>query len=436
MNCELSEEQEMLKTMARDFLEKECPESFVREMEEDDDGLSLEMWHKVADLGWLGLVYPEEYGGTEGNILDLAVLHEEMGRAMLPSPYLSTVVLCGLTILNAGSEEQKADLLPKIVSGDLILSLALTEPEFSWDSRAWEPEGITARATPDGDDYIIDGSKLFVHDAHIADYLLCVARTKDEGKPEEGITLFLVDATSPGINITLLRTFTGDKQSEVIFDKVRIPKKNMVEELNGGWSPLSRVLQVGAVMLCAEMVGAGQRMVELTVDYAKTRIAFDLPIGVNQYVQEHCVSALGDVEGSRWVTFQAAWKLSEGLPCDFEVALAKAWTSEANERYCCRCHQVFSGVGTLLDDGVLPLYTRRGKSKQLYLGDASYHLKKVADEVVKWPPLEKPKGKPLGIFDVNLLEEEQVPAWEPWRERYEKIEQRKAERRAKKSQSK
>jgi len=200
MDFSLSEEQEMLKTMARDFLEKECPESFVRDMDEDEDGYSPEVWRKIADLGWLGLIYPEKYGGTEGSILDLAVLYEEMGRAIFPSPHLSTVVLCGQTILAVGSEEQKTELIPKIVNGDLILSLALTEPESSWDGTAWDAEGVTVRATPDGDDYIIDGIKLFVHDAHVADYLLCVTRTRDGAAPEDGITLFLVDAGIPGIS--------------------------------------------------------------------------------------------------------------------------------------------------------------------------------------------------------------------------------------------
>ena len=329
MDFSMSEEQEMLRKMARDFLEKECPESFVREMEEDD-GYSPELWRKIADLGWLGLVYPEKYGGTGSSFLDLAVLYEEMGRAMFPSPYLSTVVLCGQTILAAGSEKQKAELLPKIASGDLILALALTEPESSWNDKAWDAEGVTIPATPDGDDYIINGTKLFVHDVHIADYLLCVTRTRDGAVPEDGITLFLVDAKSPGISCTLLRTTAGDKQSEVVFDKVRVPKKNMVGELNGGWAPLAKVLQQGAVLLCAEMVGAGQRILELTVDHAKTRIQFEQPIGINQYVQEHCVYLVSDVDGSRWVTYQAAWRLSQGLPCDMEVAIAKAWTSDAH----------------------------------------------------------------------------------------------------------
>ena len=310
MDFTLSEEQEMLKTMARDFLEKECLESVVREAEADDSGYSPELWRKIADLGWLGLIYPEKYGGSGGTVLDLSVLYEEIGRAMFPGPHLSTVVLCGLTILNAGSEEQKADLLPKIVKGDAILALALTEPESSWEGKAWDPEGVTLPATADGDDYIIDGTKLFVHDAHIADYLLCVTRTKKGGNPEDGVTLFLVNAKDPGISYTLLKTTAGDKQSEVVFDKVRVPRKNIVGELNGGWAPLAKSMQVGTVMLCAEMLGAGQSLLEIAVDYAKTRIQFDMPIGINQYIQEHCIYLLRDVEGSRWTTYLAAWKLS------------------------------------------------------------------------------------------------------------------------------
>ncbi len=409
MDFSLNEEQVMLKTMARDFLEKECPESFIREVEKGDQGYSPELWRKIADLGWLGLIYPEKYGGTGGSILDLAVLYEEMGRTMFPSPHLSTVALCGLAILAAGSEEQKADLLPKIASGDLILALALTEPESSWDGKAWDADGVTVRATPDGDNYIINGTKLFVHDAHIADYLLCVTRTSDGAIPEDGITLFLVDAKNPGISYTLLKTTAGDKQSEVVFDKVRVPKKNIVGELNGGWSSLTKVLQQGAVLLCAEMVGAGQRVLELAVDHAKTRIQFEQPIGINQYVQEHCVYLLSDVDGSRWTTYQAAWKLSGNLPCDMEVAIAKAWTSDALETACWRAHQVIAGVGYTVDAGVLPLYSRRAKGQQLYLGDTAHHLKKIAQQVDKWSPPEMPKGKALGLWE--KAEEMRIPEW-------------------------
>jgi alkylation response protein AidB-like acyl-CoA dehydrogenase len=412
MDFLLNEEQEMLRKAARDFLERECPESLIREIEAGDKGYPPDLWRKIAELGWLGIPFPEEYGGTGGNILQLGVLFEEMGKAMFPSPYLSTVVLCGSTILAAGNEEQKAEFLPKIVKGDLILALALTEPGASWDGKAWDAEGVTVGATADGDDYIIDGTKLFVHDAHIADYLLCVTRTKDGVVPEQGITLFLVDAKSPGISYTLLKTTAGDNQSEVIFNKLRVPKKNIVGGLNRGWAPLGKVLQQGAVTVCAEMVGAGQRILELTVDYAKTRIQFDLPIGINQYIQDNCCQILADVDGSRWVTYQAAWKLSEHLPCDMEVAIAKAWTSDAHERVCWNAHQVFAGVGYTIEDGVLPLYSRRAKSLQLYLGDSTYHRNKVAQQLDGWTH-QLPKGKPLGICETP--EEEQIAAWEPWR---------------------
>jgi alkylation response protein AidB-like acyl-CoA dehydrogenase len=410
----------MIRRLARDYLENECPESFVREMEEDDLGYSPRTWSSIADLGWLGMVYPEKYGGVGGSILDMTVLYEEMGRAMFPSPHLSTVVLCGLTILNAGSEEQKADLLPRIANGDLILALALTEPEAIWDRTAWEPDGVTCGAMPDQDDYIITGVKLFVHDAHIADYLLCVTRTADSARPEDGITLFLVDAKSAGISHATLKTTAGDKQSEVMLDKVRVSRKDMIGGLNQGWLPLARSLQVGAVMLCAEMVGVGWRLLELTVDYAKTRIQFDVPIGINQYVQGYCTDLLSEVDGSKNVTYRAAWRLSENLPCDYEVAVAKAWTSDSHERACVCAHQVLAGVGTSMDDGALPLYSRRGKSQQLYLGDTAHHLRRVAQHLDEWPAPEKPRGKPLGIW--KIPEDEKVPSWQPWRERWEKTQ--------------
>jgi len=417
MDFSFSEEQEMLRTMARDFLDKECTESFVREMEEDEKGYSPELWRQIADLGWLGLIYPDKYGGTEGNFMDLAVLYEEIGRAMLPGPHLSTVVLCGHTILAVGTEEQKADLLPRVVKGDLILSLALTEPESSWDGKAWEPEGVTVTATPDGDDYIIDGTKLFVHDAHIADYILCVTRTRLGATPEDGVTLFLVYAKDPAISYTLLKTTALDKQSEVIFNKVRVPKKNIVGELHGGWAPLARSMQIGAVMLCAQMVGAGQKVLELTIDYAKTRIQYDMPIGINQHVQAHCVYLVADVDTSRWVTYLAAWKLGENMDCDLDVAIAKAWTSEAYEQACWYSHQVFAGVGSTEALGVIPFYTRMGNLCQYYLGSPNEHMEVIARELEKLPAPETPKGKPLGLWEPGR---EQLPTWDIWREYYQK----------------
>jgi len=412
MDFNFTEEQEMLRTSARDFLETECTEKIVREVEDSDLGYSPDLWKKIADLGWLGLVYPEQYGGAGMNVIDLAVLYEEFGRAMFPGPYMSTVVLGGMTVLEAGTAEQKSEILPKIARGEQIVALALTEPESSWDMRAWDPDGVTVKATADGGDYVVDGVKLFVHDAVCADTFLVVTRTKKGANPADGITLLLVDAKSPGVSVTPLRTIAGDQQSEVVFNKVKVPKKNVVGKVDGGWEPLAKSMQVGTVMLCAQMLGAGQRLLEVSVDYAKTRIQFDMPIGINQYIQEHCVFLLREVNGARWSTYLAAWKLAEGEPADFEVSIAKAWGSDAHERACWRAHQVHGGVGYTVDDGVVPLYSRRGKTLQLYLGDTAYHKENIAREMEKWPAPQVPKGKPLGLWED--APEFWVPEW--WQE--------------------
>jgi len=409
MDFTYTEEQEMLRKMARDLLEKECTERFIRDMEKEAKGYSPALWKQIADLGWLGLIYPEKYSGTGGNITDMAVLYEEFGRSMFPSPHFSTVVLCGLTILNAGSEEQKATYLPKIVAGDCIMALALTEPETSWDGKSWDPDGVTMRARQDGDDYILNGVKLFVHDASVADYLLVVCRTRATRNPANGITLFLVDAKDPGIKYTVLQTLAADKQCEVVFKDVRVNKKNIIGQLHAGWTPLAQVMKNGAVLLCAQMLGGAQKLLELTVDYAKTRVQFDMPIGINQYVQEHCVNLYADMDGIKWSTYYACWKLTKGESGDFEVAVAKGWASDAYERICWYAHQVFGGIGYTVLDGVVPLYTKRAKVLQLYLGDSKFHKDKIVEALEKWPKPEMAQGPALGIWDND--EEIIIPHW-------------------------
>jgi len=229
MDLGLSEEQEMLKESARDFLQKECPKRLVRQLDESDEGYSSELWHKMAELGWMGLVFPEKYEGSGDSFLDLTVLLEEMGYNIVPGPFFSTVVLGGLTILVAGSEEQKMEFLPKIARGEMILSLALTEPAASYDAAS-----VKTTATVRDGGYVIKGTKLFVLNANIADYILCVARTKQAKNPESGITLFLVDAKSPGVKCTLLRTLARDKQCEVVFDNVTVSEKSIVGERDEG----------------------------------------------------------------------------------------------------------------------------------------------------------------------------------------------------------
>lgn len=331
MDFDFTEEQEMLRASARDFLEKEYTESVISEVEAGGLGYSPVLWKKIADLGWLGLVYPEQYGGVGMNLIDLAVLFEEFGRAMLSSPYMSTVVLSGLTILSAGSCEQKSDILPRIINGDIIITLATNQPDTSWKGTALEPEGVAISATAEGDEYLIDGVKLFVHDAHIANFFLTPAKTKAEGYPEDNITLFLVDAESPGISVARLATTYSDNQCEVIFNKVRVPGENIIGELHGGWATLSRSLQIGTVMLSAQMLGAGQKLLELSVEDHENRIHFDMSDEINRYTEEQIAHLLNDVEGCRWTTYLAARKLAEGESCNFEGTVISGWSSYAHE---------------------------------------------------------------------------------------------------------
>ena len=375
MDLGFTEEQEMLRTTARDFLEKECPTSLVKEIVEDEKGYTPELWQKMAELGWMGLVIPEEYDGMEMSFLDLAVLLEEMGRACLPGPFFSTVVLGGFTILEAANEEQKKELLPKIASGDLILTVALTEPSAKYD-----PASVTVKAVPNKDDYVINGTKLFVENAHIADYIICVTRTKDGANPEDGITLFLVEGKSAGISTTVLKTIAGDKQCEVVFDNVRVAKKNMLGELDKGWPVVEKMLEKATVALCAQMVGGAQAALDMSIAYAKERIQFGRPIGSFQAIQHYCANMATDVDGSKYITYEAAWKVSEGLPATMEVSMAKAWTSEAYRRVTLLGHQIHGGVGFCMDHD-MPLYFKRAKAAEPTFGDADWHREIVAKQL-------------------------------------------------------
>ena len=375
MDFDFNDEQKMFKQGARDFFEKEVPKSLVKQMAEDEKGNPPELWQKMAQLGWLGLVFPEKYGGSEGNIIDLIALEEEMGRACLPGAFFSTVLLGGLFVLNAGSEEQKKDLLTRIGKGEVILTLALTEPSASYAA-----SGVETTAVADKDDYIISGTKLFIPDAHIADYIICLARTKKGTKPEDGITAFLVDRKSAGITCTLLKSIAGDKLCEVVFNKVKVSKKNIIGKLDQAWAPLEQTLQQAKLAKCAEMVGGAQKALEMAADHAKKRVQFDRPIGTFQSIQHLIANSMMDVDASRFLTYEAAWKFSEGLPCAKEIAMAKGWTSEAYQRTTATGEQILGGIG-YTTDGDMQLYYKRAKAAELTLGDGKFHRDLLAKEL-------------------------------------------------------
>lgn len=367
MDLGLTEVQQMLKNSAREFLSQECPLTLVREMEEHPLGYTEELWRQVVSLGWTGLVFPEQYGGTGGGFVDLSVLLEEMGRSLMPGPFFSTVVLGGLTVLDAGTDAQKQDLLPGVCDGRMCLTLALTEA-----SATLEPWGVEASATQQGDSYQINGTKLFVPDAHVADLLLVVARTSDENDPEQGISVFLVPSDSPGVTITQLNTIAADRQCEVVLENVTVPASSVLGQVGQGWPIVQRTLQRAIAGKCLEMLGGAEAVLDMTVEYAKQRTQFGRPVGSFQAVQHHCSNMATDVEGSRHIAYQAAWRLSEGLPADREVAMAKAWVSGAYQRVCSTAHQCHGAIGFTKEHN-LQLYTRRAKVQELNYGDTNFH---------------------------------------------------------------
>lgn len=371
MDLGLNETQQMLKNSAREFLQAECPDTYVRAMEEDARGYTPDMWQKIAEQGWLGLIFPEEYGGVGLTYLDLSVLLEEMGRALLPGPFFSTIVMGGMAIMDAGSDQQKRRLLPQICDGQHIVTLALTEPSARWDAAGIQ---TTAAQNADGS-WTLNGTKLFVPNAHVADTYIVAART---GDAERDITLFFVPGDADGVTQTLLKTIASDRQSEITLDGVSLPAEAALGEVNKGWDTIEKVLAWGAIGKCAEMVGGAEQVLEMTVEYAKQRTQFGRPIGSFQAIQHHCANMATDVEGSRYITYQAAWLLSEGEAAAQEVAMAKAWVSDAYRRICALGHQCHGAIGFTKEHN-MQLYSRRAKAAELAFGDTDFHLETVAD---------------------------------------------------------
>jgi len=373
MDFTITAEQKSMKKAVREFLKSECPSSFVLEMEEDEIGFTPEFWRKMGELGWMALVIPEEYDGVGGDLVDLVLMLEEMGRACAPGPFFSTIVLGGLSIMAYGTETQKREFLPKIAKGDMMLTLALAEPQMT----RYDPFAISVGAAPRDNEYVINGTKLFVSDAHVADYIICAARTSGKTGDKDGITLFLTDAKSRGIQITPLKTIGGDKQFELIFEEAKSSKTSILDGLNEGGEHLQKILWNAAVCKCAEMVGGAEKVLKLAADHAKERKQFGKPIGSFQAVQHHCANMLIDIEGSRYITYKAAWMLSNTISCAKEVAAAKAWVSDAYRRVVGLGHQVQGGAGYIVEHD-MPLFSRRAPIAGVAFGDANYYRGVVA----------------------------------------------------------
>lgn len=374
MNFGFTEEQEMLREVARKFLDAECPTTFVRRMMADDTAHSTELWKKIAQQGWLGITVPEQYGGSSGSFIDLIVILEEMGKSLLPGPFFATAVLGSAAIVTGGSTEQKTSLLPRVVNGEALLSLALAEQSGRYDAA-----GVTMTATARGGDFVLSGEKMFVPDAHVADYLVVAARTAQGENPEEGITLFLVDAKAPGVAITQLKTVDMTRrQCHVAFQEVGVPGQQVIGTVGQGWPILRRVLDIGMAGLCAEMVGTGQKALDMAVAYAKERVQFGKPIGSFQAVKHKCVDMMVQVENARSLTYYAAWAVDENVPeARQAVPMAKAYCSDMCKTVTSEAIQVHGGIGFTWEHD-MHLFYRRALAGEAMFGSAPVHREVVA----------------------------------------------------------
>jgi len=373
MDFGLSEQQEILKKFAKDFLEEKFSRKTIKELDKDMS-YSSEIWSEMASLGWTGLPFPEQYGGAGMSFLDLAILLEEMGRTCAISPYFSAMILGAYPVFLFGTEEQKAEYLPLISSGSKVFTLA-----FSESSPKCDPASIKTSAVSENGSWVINGTKLFVPDGHVADYFICVARTGSKGDPKDNLTLFIVESGAAGIERNLMKTRT-ERLCEVNFKNVKVAEKNILGGLNKGYEALHKVMTIATAAGCCQALGAAQKALDMTVDYAKERKQYGKPISSFQAIQHYFADLLVDLYGMRVSAYQAAWMVDQDLPCDREVAIAKTWMNLAGERVISQTHQIHGAIGVTLDYD-LHYYTRRLKSFILGCYDTNYYLNTIAEKI-------------------------------------------------------
>ena len=371
MDIGFTEEQEMLRDSARRFFESECTTQFVRQRMAEPAAVTDEFWRKLAGQGWLGIVYPEEEAGSGLGLVDLVVLMEEMGRVVMPGPFLSTVLLGGAAIAQAGAPAQRRQWLPQIVAGSAKAALAWTEPNLRWDAA-----GITLRAREAGSGFTLSGTKLFVGDAHLADTLVIAARTRDGSTMEDGVSLFLVPKDTPGLTVTVLPTIDETRKlCEVALNSVA---GALLGEIHQGWAPLSKVVARATVALAAEMCGGAQQVLDMTVAYAKMRVAFGKPIGSYQGVKHQAADMLVALENAKSLTYYAAWAVDQGLhEAPLAVSMAKAAASDMSRKVAGTGIQLHGGIGMTWEHD-LQLYFKRAKASEVAFGDATWHRERVA----------------------------------------------------------
>ncbi len=369
MNFGFSDEQEELRQFVRRFLEEKSPETEVRRLMDTTEGYDPAVWSQMADqLGLQSLAIPEEFGGSGFTYVELLVVLEEMGAALLCAPFFSSVALGANALLTSGDDEAKKSYLPGIASGETIATLAITE-----DNGKWDFSGIECAATKKGDAWELNGHKMFVIDGHVANLIIVAARTA------AGVSLFAVDGDAAGLTRTPLPTMDQTrKQARLEFASTPAA----LIGTDGGAEPgLSKTLDLAAVALAAEQVGGAQHVLDASVEYAKTRIQFGRPIGSFQAIKHKCADMLLEVESAKSAAYYAAWAAAEDsdeLPV--VASLAKSYCSEAYFHAAAENIQIHGGIGFTWEHPA-HLYFKRAKSSELLLGDPSYHRELLAQRI-------------------------------------------------------
>jgi alkylation response protein AidB-like acyl-CoA dehydrogenase len=373
LDLEFSPEQDMLRDTVRKVCATASPLSVVRELEDDPVGYSPDLWKQMAELDLIGLLLPEDHGGSGMSALEGVVLYEELGRALAPTPHFASAVLCGGALALAGSPEQQAKWLAPIAAGEAILTPAWLEPENSSG-----PRGVQMRAVPDGAGYRLTGTKRHVHFASSAAALVVLART---GDAPGDIALFLVDARREGLSFDQKLTVGSDTQFEVTFDAVSVSGDDRVGAPGSGWGTWDAVMHDGCILLGAQAVGGAQQALDITVQYAKDREQFDKPLGAFQAIAHYLADAVTAVDGGTTLVHEAAWARAGGRPIDRLAPMAKLFACRTYRDVTAMAQQVFGGIGFTVDFDI-QLYFRRAKQLQLSWWDARHLEELVASAVL------------------------------------------------------
>ncbi len=363
MDLDFTEEHEMLREMARGVLAEYSPLEVVREFENDERGYPDALWKQLVELGLVGILIPEEFGGQEQTLLEAAIVYEEFGRALAPTPHFHSAILSAGALVAAGSDAQKQAWLPGIASGDRVLTPAWLEPRNGFGAK-----GVQLRATEEGGDFVLSGAKLHVNFAMAADRLVVLART---GDAEEAVDLFLVDPKADGVILSQRLNLGSETTYRVDFENVRVSGADRIGGAGSGWATWNSVMHDGIVLAAAQAAGGAKAALEMTVAFAKTREQFGKPIGAFQSISHYLADAATAIEGGSTLVYEAAWSKSVGKDTALLAPMAKMFMCHAYRDVTAMCQQVWGGVGFTIEYDI-QLYFRRAKQLQISWWDDRY----------------------------------------------------------------